>query len=203
MKGGGYQTSFTFLKIKNKERGKKMKEKEETKNALNPSNSENRKIYEEDESKNQNQNAESQRIKELEAELKKLLIREEERKADYEKRLKNYELYAGEQAIMKEADETKKHYEKFDFDKELENEKFVRLLNCGLDVKTAYEATHLEEIKAAAKNSAKSDELKKRPLENGTVKGGGALLKSGVYALTKKEREELARRTQKGETIRF
>lgn len=148
-------------------------------------------------------NATNGRVKELEEELKKLLAREEQRKADYEEKMKSYELYAGEQAINKEAEETKKTYNSFDLDKELENDLFVKLLKNGFDVKTAYEATHVGEIIAEAKRTAKSGETKKRPLENGTAKGGGALLKSGVYALTKKEREELAKRTQKGETIRF
>lgn len=145
----------------------------------------------------------AERIKELETELKKLLIREEQRKADYEAKVKAYELNTGKQAIMKEAEETAKKYKNFDFDKELENQTFVNFLKSGLDVTSAYEAAHLDEIKAALQRGSKADELKKRPLENGTGKGGGALLKSGVYALTRKEREELARRTQRGETIRF
>lgn len=171
-----------------------MKEKEEQKNVAA--------LQQESKALKEGQ-TESGRIKELEEELKKLLAREEQRKAKYEEKLKNYELYAGEQAIRKEAEETKNLYNSFDFDTELENDLFVKLLKSGLDVKSAYEAAHIGEIIAEAKKSAKSGEAKKRPLENGTAKGGGALLKSGVYALTKKEREELAKRTQKGETIRF
>lgn len=140
------------------------------------------------------------RLSEIEAALSELLSREEERKKEYEKKISDYEVKALEKELEKEAKELKKVYPDFDENKELENEVFVKLMLAGLDMKTAYEAVHLGDIKKAAE---KPEKKTARPEENGSAGGGSALFKSGVYALSKKDRADLAKRAQKGEIIRF
>lgn len=48
--------------------------------------------------------------------------------------------------LQKEIAETVSIYPDFNFEKELENEEFKRLLNIGVTVKNAYEVIHIDEI---------------------------------------------------------
>lgn len=100
-------------------------------------------------------------------------------------------------------------YPDFDFRTESQNRKFRELLQSGLSVQKAYELTHLDEIKAAAARTAGEQAVAKlqnkaaRPLENGTSAQGAVIVKNDVSNLSREERAELARRAQRGETIRF
>ena len=150
------------------------------------------------------------RLEEIEEMLSELLAREEARKEEYGRKMADYEIRELQRDLEKQADAVRADYPDFDEEKELENEVFKNLVLSGLDMKTAYEAVHLDELKAASEADAKQaeerDTAKKktaRPEENGSMSSGGALFKSGVYGLSKKDRAELARRAQKGEIIRF
>lgn len=48
--------------------------------------------------------------------------------------------------LQKEIAETVNIYPDFNFEKELENEEFKRLLSTGVTVKNAYEVIHIDEI---------------------------------------------------------
>lgn len=119
-------------------------------------------------------------------------------------------LYA---AWMQQADEAKKVYPAFDLRVEMENPKFVDLLRSNIDVRTAYEVTHKDEIIAGAMQfTAKAVESKiankiasngARPSENGMSSQSAALVKSDVSQLSKADRAEIIRRVQRGEKIRF
>ena len=119
-------------------------------------------------------------------------------------------LYA---AWMQQADEAKKVYPAFDLRSEMENPKFVDLLRSNIDVRTAYEVTHKDEIIAGAMQfTAKAVESKiankiasngTRPSENGMSSQSAALVKSDVSQLSKADRAEIIRRVQRGEKIRF
>ena len=95
----------------------------------------------------------------------------------------------------------------------MQNQKFVDLLRSNIDVRTAYEVLHKDEIiPAAMQFTAKTVEQKltnkiiangARPAENGMAAQGAALVKSDVSQLTKADREEIIRRVQRGEKIRF
>ena len=154
------------------------------------------------------------RLEEIEEMLSELLAREEARKEEYGQKMADYEIREIQRGLERQAEAVRADYPDFDEEKELENEVFKNLVLNGLDMKTAYEAVHLDELKAAseakkkhAEEAASQEEnVKKkaaRPEENGSMSGGSALFKSGVYGLSKKERAELARRAQKGEIIRF
>lgn len=112
-----------------------------------------------------------------------------------------------EESLSKQAEETKKLYPDFDFEKQLENREFRRLLSAGVSVKNAYEVVNMDSIlESNSKNAEKSvvNSIRSkgtRPVENGASAGGGILMAGNASALTKKEREELARRAARGEHI--
>ena len=119
-------------------------------------------------------------------------------------------LYA---AWMQQADEAKKVYPSFDLRAEMENPKFVDLLRSNIDVRTAYEVLHKDEIiPAAMQFTAQTVESKlakkiasngARPSENGMSSQSAAVVKSDVSQLSKADRAEIIRRVQRGEKIRF
>lgn len=108
-----------------------------------------------------------------------------------------------------QAEETKKAYPDFDFEVQLENAEFCRLLKAGVSVKNAYEVVNINAI--LDKNSKNAEKMVvdsirskgNRPVENGSAPTGGILLSSDISKLTKKERAELAKRAAKGEKIEF
>ena len=114
---------------------------------------------------------------------------------------------------MAQADETKKVYPSFDLQAEMQNQKFVDLLRSNIDVRTAYEVTHKDEIIAGAMQfTAKTVEQKvankiaangARPIENGMSSQSSSLVKSDVSQLSKADRAEIIRRVQRGEKIKF
>lgn len=114
---------------------------------------------------------------------------------------------------MQQADETRKVYSGFDLKTEMEDPQFQRLISNGIDVRTAYEVIHKDEIiPAAMQFAAKTVETKLaqsiasgagRPAENGVGSGSPSITKSDVSQLSKADRQEIIRRVQRGEKIRF
>ena len=119
-------------------------------------------------------------------------------------------LYAG---WMTQAEEAKKVYPSFDLKTEMNNPKFLELLRSNIDVRTAYEVMHKDEIISGAMQfTAKTVEQKiankiaangSRPSENGMRSQSAAVVKSDVSQLSKADRAEIIRRVQRGEKIRF
>ena len=114
---------------------------------------------------------------------------------------------------MNQADEAKKVYPSLNLKAEMANPKFVDLLKSNIDVKTAYEVVHKDEIIPAAMQFAaqtvESKIAKKiaangaRPAENGMSSSSPAVVKVDVSQMTKAERQAYIRRAQQGEKIRF
>ena len=114
---------------------------------------------------------------------------------------------------MQQAEEAKKVYPSFDIKAEMNNPKFVDLLRSNIDVRTAYEVLHKDEIiPAAMQFTAQTVESKlakkiasngARPTENGMSSQSAAVVKSDVSQLSKADRAEIIRRVQRGEKIRF
>ena len=114
---------------------------------------------------------------------------------------------------MQQAEEAQKVYPSFDMRAEMNNPKFVDLLRSNIDVRTAYEVLHKDEIiPAAMQFTAQTVESKiakkiasngARPTENGMSSGSAAVVKSDVSQLSKADRAEIIRRVQRGEKIRF
>ena len=119
-------------------------------------------------------------------------------------------LYAG---WMNQAEETKKVYPGFDLRTEMANPKFMELLKSNIDVRTAYEVLHKDEIiPAAMQFAAKTAEQKlankiiaggARPTENGNSSQSAAVVKDDVASLSKADRKEIICRVQRGEKISF
>ena len=114
---------------------------------------------------------------------------------------------------MQQADETKKVYPSFNIQTEMQNPKFLDLLKSNIDVRTAYEVTHKDEIiQGAMQFTAQTVESKlakkiasngTRPSENGMSSQSASVVKSDVSQLSKADRAEIIRRVQRGEKIRF
>ena len=112
-----------------------------------------------------------------------------------------------------EAAKVKETYPDFDLEKELGNNDFKRLISADeryrMPMKQIYEMIHHDEIVEAAKKDtaaayAKSTaQMQARPSENGLGNQVAVNGSMDVSKLTKKERAELAKRAQRGETITF
>lgn len=119
-------------------------------------------------------------------------------------------LYA---AWMDQAENARQTYPSFDLKSEMANPRFVDLLRSNIDVKTAYEVIHKDEIIPAAMQFAAQQVEQKvankikaggaRPSENGMSSQSAAVVKSNVSQLSKEDRAEIIRRVQRGERIRF
>jgi hypothetical protein len=114
---------------------------------------------------------------------------------------------------MEQADKAKQVYPSFDLRAEMQNPKFVDLLRSNIDVRTAYEVIHKDDIIAGAMQfTAKTVEQKltdkiiangARPSENGNSSQGASVTKSDVSQLTKADLAEINRRVARGEKISF
>jgi hypothetical protein len=114
---------------------------------------------------------------------------------------------------MGQAEQTQAIYPSFNLEAEMQNPRFLDLLRSQIDVRTAYEVLHKDEIiPAFAQHTAKVVEQKltnkiiangARPIENGNSSQSAVLTKSDVSQLSKEDRQEIARRVARGEKIRF
>lgn len=114
---------------------------------------------------------------------------------------------------MKQAEATKSVYPSFDLRAEIQNPQFLQLLNSNIDVRTAYEVVHKDDIIAGAMQFTANKVEEKvvnrikangaRPSENGNSSQGAAQTKSDVSQLTKADRDEVIRRVARGEKISF
>ena len=114
---------------------------------------------------------------------------------------------------MQESEATKSVYPTFNLEAEMQNPRFLDLLRNNVDVRTAYEVLHKDEIiPAAMQFTAKTVEQKltnkiiangARPVENGNSSQGATVVKSDVSQLSKADRAEIIRRVQRGEKIKF
>lgn len=118
-------------------------------------------------------------------------------------------VYAG---WIEQGEDLKNIYPNFDFRTEVANNDFAGLLRNGIDVKTAYEVIHKDEILGGAMaataqtigakiaNNIKANGS--RPAENGTgTQKTAAIVKSDPSKWTKDDMEEVIRRVARGEKI--
>lgn len=114
---------------------------------------------------------------------------------------------------MEQAEKAKAIYPHFNFQTEMQNPQFVQLLRSNVDVRTAYEVCHKDDIIHGAMQFTAQQVSQKmadkiiangaRPAENGNSSQGATVVKSDVSQLSKADREEIIRRVQRGEKIRF
>ncbi len=113
----------------------------------------------------------------------------------------------------KEASELKEQIPDFDFDEELQNDKFKNLVTIGWPLKDAYEAVHAKDIinqvvpKAVEQAKIKTVQSIRakglRPNENSITNSSPANIKNSVDKLNDKDFDEIKRRVRNGDTIKF
>ena len=117
-------------------------------------------------------------------------------------------------AWLTQSEQLKGIYPSFNLEGELQNPQFLDLLKIpGVDVRTAYELVHKDDIIAGAMQFAvKTAEQKisnkiaangARPTENGMSSQSAAVVKSDVSALSKQDILEVMRRVQRGDKVSF
>lgn len=114
---------------------------------------------------------------------------------------------------MQDSEAVKQIYPDFDFGTEVQNQDFAKLLGAGIDVKTAYEVIHKDDLIGGAMYQTAQTVKQKltndiqargmRPQENGTSGQSAVITKTDVASLSKKDREEIERRVMRGERISF
>lgn len=112
-----------------------------------------------------------------------------------------------------EAAELTETFPNFDLAYELENEAFLDGLSRGLSVRDAFFVAHMDEIVAGSNAAAKSEATQKvvdnfnqraaRPAENGASHKPAVIRKTDPSKFTDADLDEIARRSRRGETIRF
>lgn len=145
-------------------------------------------------------------MKKLERENEELQIMQRRQQGEAAAQQKLQEWYA-------EAERVREIYPAFDFKAEATDRDFLGLLKAGLSVQQAYELRHMDEIKegtarAAARSAGEAMKARiqsraERPPENGTSSQGAVIVKNDVHSLTRQDRAEIVRRSQKGEKIIF
>ena len=116
----------------------------------------------------------------------------------------------------RESEQCGQSYPGFDFQRETTNpetgERFMSLLDRGIDIKTAYEVIHKDELLGGAIQYAVAETQKRtvdsirargmRPGENGASGNAPAqVIKNDPSKWTRADREEISRRVQRGERI--
>lgn len=111
-----------------------------------------------------------------------------------------------------QTEEAKHLYPNLDLAKEAKDPRFTDLLKCGLDVRSAFEVVHKDEIISASMEYAAREVERMltnkvlaegtRPVENGGFHGP-ALSKTDPKTMTRQERKDIVRRVFAGEKIVF
>lgn len=145
--------------------------------------------------------------------LKTLEYENESMKRQIEDGLEERKIRQTVDSWMKDAKVLSEKYPDFDLELEAQNPKFAMLLKAGVDLKTAYYATHHEDIVSRETSEASkmasvkiTDSIRARgarPNENGLSDRSTAIIKTDVSKLTPKERAEIAKRVMRGEEISF
>lgn len=106
--------------------------------------------------------------------------------------------------LIEDAEDLRRQYTDFDLEAALDNEAFSGFLLQGLSMRQAYELSHAEQIfqsrLAAEKQKWQVEQLAMQARVGEAAaqsKGGG----EGVAAMSRKQREEIARRVSRGEII--
>ena len=112
---------------------------------------------------------------------------------------------------LREQENVQRDYPGFSLEEAIKDPDFARLVRAGVSMRRAYEAMHLPEIlfdamrRAAREGESRAAERirqrGRRPAENGLSPTGGAPVKKSAQELTRKERQSLIKRLQRGEKV--
>lgn len=114
---------------------------------------------------------------------------------------------------LQESEVVKAKFPGFNFDRELQNPNFVRMIQHGTPIEHAYKMLHFDELMQNAVQNATMSTQKavtenikakgNRPAENGTASQSPFTVKRSASQLNKADRAEVARRALRGEIISF
>lgn len=114
---------------------------------------------------------------------------------------------------LEQGETLKQTFPTFDLSNEVQNSDFVKLLQNGVDMETAYKVLHQDEILGGAMQYTAQQVQQKvvnnikarasRPSENGIQSAGAVVTKTDVKSLSKKDRAEINKRVLRGEHITF
>jgi hypothetical protein len=134
------------------------------------------------------------------------------KKAD-EERKRQAELTSTYNEWMRQAQEAQRIFPSLDLKAEVQNPMFSQLLGAGIDVLTAFQTVHMEEIQKGLILRAAADARREtvdriaskqnRPRENATGKAQAATVKADISKFTTKDFDEIMRRAARGDKIRF
>lgn len=123
------------------------------------------------------------------------------------------ELDARRSAPCEPSEEFLASHPQFSLDKELKNKVFSCLYQSGIDIGTAFDAAHADELIRSAREAALREAADAtiqsirargtRTREGATSSRGGALLRQSASALSRSERADIARRVMAGERFDF
>lgn len=112
---------------------------------------------------------------------------------------------------LDQSEEAKKFFPNFDLETEMQNERFRDLLRANIDVKTAYQVLHQDEIIGGAMQYTAQTVEKKvtdkirangsRPVENGISSQSAVVVKTDVSQFTDADMDEIIRRVRNGDRI--
>ena len=148
--------------------------------------------------------------------VKKLERENEQLKAQEEQSQQEMMMRQHFDALAKQADEARQLYPALDLMQEMQNPMFARLTapGVGVDVRTAYEVVHRDEMRGAEMQYAVQRSAERmanavrsntaRPVENGlSSQQQNVVVKSDPRMLTKADRAEIRERVRRGEKIAF
>lgn len=130
------------------------------------------------------------------------------RRAEQDRQCRERDAFA---ALERSAGEVQSVYREFDWQREVENGEFARLIAAGVAPRTAYEVVHRDEIlrramacaaeKTARHLSCTAAQGARRPAENG--RRSAAVTAADPRKLTSDQLADIRRRVMDGEKIRF
>lgn len=114
--------------------------------------------------------------------------------------------------LEQQARELKRLYPDLDLGIELRDPRFSRMLRCGVDMRSAYQAVHAAQIIPAAmqfaarrmaEQVASSMGSAARPVENGLSSGGAVRMGGEVARMSRQDYDKVCRMVERGERVSF
>lgn len=149
----------------------------------------------------------------MDVEQFKQLKRLEMENASFREMAEKEQNQAKVQKLLSDAEKLRETYPEFDLEVESENDDFINLIKSNIDVKTAFEVIHHDEIMEGALRYTAQEVQKKvvndikargmRPAENGTGAAASATYKQSVNDLNDTDIDEIVKRVNSGEKIKF
>jgi hypothetical protein len=146
-------------------------------------------------------------------EYNRVLAENQQLKAAEAERQKQAAVEQTYQKWVQQAEQAKQIYPGLDLRREAQNPQFAQLLGAGIDVATAYQVVHMGELQTQlvqrTAQEAKASTVKaiqatqNRPRENGASKQKAATVRSDPTKLSRSDFDEILRRAQRGDRIRY